>query len=408
MRRNMILRCLAVFVLAGVLTACGKAPEEGVEKKKVALTLWYTEESMQDYVESAAAEYKKKSGVQVNCEWVDSAHYLDQIYNASMDEEQTTPDIYLLRNDLLGEACMQGTAQVNLSAAYTKKNYCQTALDAATFQNKLMGYPLYYKTSCMIYNADCFEQAPATMGAITAYAQQVQFDETMQYILYWDVKDYLCNYSFVGNYLDIGGKCGDDRDSISIVNDETIQCLQQYQALGQFFAIDSESMNADVVPAALMEGRTLCVLADCDMVHIINYYAQNNGVEVPYHICRIPDVTDELKSRSGSYTELVLVNGLGLQQDEAGSFAEYLTSDYVEKLYDKTGHFAAKRGINYANKEFSQLYEIYEQSKQFPKLPETQDNHLWLDVLFANVWQGEDITAQLQSYSDKITGRLNK
>lgn len=397
----------AVMMLACAACSDGEKNSQ-LPKKDVTLTLWYTDESMAGYLEGAAEEYKKKSGVELHCEKVDSKQYLEQVYSASMDDEQETPDIYLLRNDLLGIACMQGTAQANLSDAYVEKNYCKTALGAATYQGRLMGYPLCYNTSCMIYNADCFGESPVTMGAITAYSENAQISENTQYILYWDVNDYLCNYSFVGNYLDIGGENGDDAGSISIVNDETVQCLQQFQGLGQYFAIDSAAINSNIVPGALMEGRTLCILADCDMAHVINYYADNNGAEVPYHISRVPDITDELKSRSGSYTELAVVNGLSRKQEEAAAFAEYLTSDYVNQMYELSGHFAAKRGVEYSNEELCKLYEIYEQSKQFPKMLGTEDNSLWLELLFANVWKGEDIAAQLQGYSDKITSRLNR
>ena len=38
-----------------------------------------------------------------------------------------------------------------------------------------------------------------------------------------------------GNYMIVGGDPGDDRNDIDINNPETIQCLEVYKALNQFF-----------------------------------------------------------------------------------------------------------------------------------------------------------------------------
>ena len=120
------------------------------------------------------------------------------------------------------------------------------------------------------------------------------------------------------------------------------------------------------------------------------------------------DLNEELKSCAGAYTELAVVNGLGFKQEQAAEFAQFLSYDYAEHLYETTGHFAARRDISYQKQELSEMYKIYEQSKQFPKLPETEDLNLNLNVLFANVRKGSDISAELQGFAGKMEIRMNK
>ncbi len=419
-RMWLLLVSLLLFI-TGMLSVCGNASGSKDERD---LTLWYTEEAMKSYLENAAKAYEKETGIAVKCLLRDSKDYMDDIHNRSLKEEKEAPDLYLLRHDRLGRACMQGNAATNVSDTYSKKNYCKTALEAASYQGKLMAYPLYYNTACMLYNTDYFKETPVTMGAITAFSETAEIGENVQNILYWDINDYFCNYPFIGAYVNIDeNSLSDDenqsentksdkkqfeQNNTSIVNDKTANCLQHFQDLGQYFAIDSESISREDVPAALMEGRTLCILANSDMVHVVNWYAANYGVGAPYQISTIPDVSDDLKSCEGSYTELVVVNGMSLKQDLAADFAEYITCDYVQNLYDKAGHFPAKAGITYENAELSEMYGIYEQSKPFPKLIETEDLGVSLEVLFSNVWEGSDIATELKSFAEKIELRLNK
>lgn len=377
--------------MLGMLTACSR------EKKEDSLIVWYTQADMQTYLENAAVQYKRETGITVTCRYCDSLCYLNEIHDTGIDEKKDAPDVYLLRHDKLEQACMKGLAAQNVSETYTEKNYCETALESASYDNKRMAYPLYYNTTCMIYNTDYFAEAPATMGAITAFSETAEIAENVQNILYWDISDYFCNYPFIGAYMDVA----------SALNDNIVRCLEKFQNLGQYFAIDSETIDKEDVPAALMEGRTLCILADSDMVHVVNWYASNHGVDIPYRISAVPDVSDELESREGSYTELAVVNAMGYKQDMAADFAEFITSDYVHNLYWQTGHFPAKEGVEYENSELSQLYEIYKQSKQFPMMIEAEDIGIHLELLFSNVWNGADIATELKSFADKLELRLN-
>lgn len=405
MRTIRAIACALVVIVTISITACTSkkdASDTGT------LRIWYCEDAMSEYLKQAAAEYEKKTGVHVECVKKDSAQYLEQVRDVSLNSEKELPDVYLLRNDELGKACMEGVAAPNRSAEDAEKIYCETALRAATYQSTLMAYPLYYNTVCFLTNTDYFQKPPATMGAVVAFSETEQINENIQYILYWDVNDYLCNYAFVGKYINAGGENGDDVQSLSVYNDQVLQCLQKFYEIGQYFAIDSETIRPEDVPQALMEGRALCILANSNMVHEINWYASNHNVQIPYHISPVPAITDELESGAGSYTELAVVNGLGLQQEKASQLAQFLTDGFVEHLYDTTGHFAAKKGVSYSNKELENLYDVYERSNAFPKLLESEDSRVWLEVMFSNIRSGSGIAQELQGYADKMAARMNK
>lgn len=393
---------LCAATAAGMLTGCSSA-----EEKSESLLIWYDDEKLTGYLEQSAHAYEQETGVRVTYELMEHTGYLDKIYELGINEEKETPDMYLLRSDELGCACMLGIAAHNTSGKYTEKNFCKTALDAASYQGNLMAYPLCFQTTCMIYNGACFQETPVTMGAITAYSETEAVAENQQ-ILYWDIEDYKSNYAFVGNYMKIGGQTGDDGSEISICNKNTEACLKEFYKFGQYFAVGSDAMQEKELPKAFMEGRTICVLTNSDVVQDIVSYATEDAVAVVHKIGEVPALGDELLSCAGAYTKLLVVNALSAKVQQAHEFAGYLAYENADRMYETSGCFAARAGVTYEDDELSKLYEIYKHSQQFPQFPETQDLQVNLEILFSNVLDGNEIQKELNKLEEKIALRIGE
>ena len=153
----------------------------------------------------------------------------------------------------------------------------ETALLAATYREKQIAYPLYFETSSFLYNktyledwaksrleaeadaaageaaqeavdnGDIPEEADEDMGTegqteeefviddemlaakieealpekiedILAFAEEYDAPEQVESVFKWDVSDIFYNYFFVGNYINVGGVTGDNKESIDIYN----------------------------------------------------------------------------------------------------------------------------------------------------------------------------------------------
>ena len=57
--------------------------------------------------------------------------------------------------------------------------------------------------------------------------------------------------------MDIGGMCGDSKDSVDIYNEEAIRALMVYQDLSEYFAIDASAVEYQSVIQEFMEGKVL-------------------------------------------------------------------------------------------------------------------------------------------------------
>ena len=122
--------------------------------QKDTLYFWYTDEGMTDYLNSVAVSYNEtKDDVRVVPVLKSGSEYLEHVNQASIDDEEL-PDIYLIGNDSLEKAYLAGLADQIQPAFATpvEELYPQAALDAVTYKDKLVGYPLSYVTTSFLYN----------------------------------------------------------------------------------------------------------------------------------------------------------------------------------------------------------------------------------------------------------------
>ena len=70
------------------------------------LVIWYADEAMANFINSAALDYSQKSGVKVTPVLVSGVDYLEHVNEASVREnsEEDMPDLIVMTNDNLEKA----------------------------------------------------------------------------------------------------------------------------------------------------------------------------------------------------------------------------------------------------------------------------------------------------------------
>ena len=168
--RSRILAVAALLAAAALLLYFGigsdrlaklsPIPENALVDKPT-LNLWYTDESLSDFLAAAALDFSEGSEVRVIPRLVSGLEYLESINEASLDTSMV-PDVYIVGNDSLEKAWLSGLAsEVRETDYVTAENFPETALSAVTYQDHLIGYPFYYETSALVYNLTYLEEAAA-------------------------------------------------------------------------------------------------------------------------------------------------------------------------------------------------------------------------------------------------------
>lgn len=445
--------CILILT-AGMLWFAGRDSDsrtvtEG-KTEETSLLLWYTEEAMTPYFQGMAEKYAEEKNIKIKTECVSALDYIENINRASVQENSVVPDLYVTTNDNLEKVYLAGLAAPveDSRGIYTETNYPKSALQAVTYQGKQIGYPLHFETSFFLYNKDYIsvekiiedgetaqteqnqppqaetetvEVLPSTIDEILDFAETFESVDNVQNIFKWNVADIFYDYFFVGNYLKIGGENGDDNTVLDINNEKVKECLAVYQNLNQFFAIDPEAVSYEGVIQEFAEGKIVFTVAKTDALAFIQKVekereeaareeqaaegqeeAEKDSFSINYGIALLPDISDTLKSKALSVTSAVVVNGYSGQRAAAEGFAEYLSYDGADGLYESTGRLCAKRSTRYDNPEIATIYQQYEDSAHTAKLMTTGNFWVKMEIAFANIWKGSDITEQLDLVAEEM------
>ncbi|MBD5545599.1 MAG: sugar ABC transporter substrate-binding protein [Lachnospiraceae bacterium] len=465
MKKKIISICLLLCLTAGVcLGAKVTAGEQEVSlfSGDKALTLWYTDEALTNYLESAAFDYQEQTGKRIVPVLVSGLEYLEKIHEASM--EGNGPDLYIMSNDTLEKAYLAGLSSPirDEDGIVNEEHYPLPALWAVSYQDKQMGYPFYYETSILLYNQTYIENLakdtllaeaneaegeaamaaieaagseeaaeqdvvaeaeeiqmteeeiaqtmdrliPTTIEGILSFAEDYDAPEQVEAVFQWDVSDIFYNYFVVGNYITVGGNAGDNPENIHIYNEDAMKCLAVYQKLNQFFSIEPDEVTYESVLKEFIEGKTVFAVATTDAIEKIEEAKAAGEFAYEYGAAMLPDVNEELKSKSLSVTNAVVINGYGEQKESAEAFAEYVAFERAENLYDRTGKISARKGIVYENDRISIAMKEYENSVPIPKMMETSSFWVQLEIAFSNIWTGADVNETLRTLSEQIMTQI--
>ena len=243
---------------------------------------------------------------------------------------------------------------------------------------------------------------PVSIEEILDFANEYDAPENVDSIFKWDVSDIFYNYFFAGDSIQIGGAAGDNPDVIEIYNENTIRCLNIYQDLNQFFSIDADETTYADVMQEFMDGKIIFTIATTDAVAMLEEASEQERFAYEYGVAPIPNLTEDLAAKEVSVTSCVAVNGYSDKKEAARAFARYICVTYSDTLYARTGKVSARRYIPYENPVFYTIEQAYELSVPMPKVVESSNFWVELEMCFTNIWLGDDANSTLKRLSEQI------
>lgn len=439
----------------------GKAPEpEEIPEVIVgdSVVVWYADENMTDYISAMAVAFHEKYDIRVIPQLHSGLEYVESIYDASVSDEEATPDLFIVSNEALEKAYLTGLAEVigDPDDVVNTEHFPQSAINAVTYEDKLVGYPYYFETSVLLYNrsyiyemaknqllaettdesaagggeitvsdeeaaketateevteedieAKIVELIPQTFEELLAFANEYDAPAAVDGVFKWDITDIFYNYFFAGNYMNVGGPCSDTPEEVDIYNPEVIRAMQIYQSLNQFFSFEANDMKYASVIQEFMEGKMVYTTATSDIIRTLDAAKEEGTFTFDYGLVEIPDLNEELQTRNLSVTNTVVVNGFSDGKEDANKFASYLTTEAAASLYEKTGKIPALTKEACKEERTEVFYREYENSVPAPKMMVTSNLWVQLEVTFAEVWNGAGVSKSLQSLSQMIMSQIS-
>lgn len=449
--------------------------QSGEEEIKVEhpILIWYTDPDIQSFMEASAREMTSRYEVEVRAELVSEVDYIENICEKSVAEQMEGPDVYVASSALLEKAALAGLT-TPVKDEELAETYSEKAVQAVTYNGTVAARPFYIETCFLLYNNYYVnaEEVPDTIDGILAYAEEFEADEVterVESIFKWNVADVIDNYMFLGAYTDLGGESGDDKSRVSMDLEQITECMNYYQSLNSYFAIDADTVTSEEIIREFIDGKTVFTIVNVPMLAeldraiaageipeyptehtVVNEDGEETTVAVSYdsfyQVAPLPALTDELDTRGLSVTNGVVVNPYSLNVDSANACARYLTEERAGKLYEEAGKMTACKSFLQnsdadGNKEekkekkksligyqslydmllgeeestssaetkdaYLAVYEAYEQAAEVPKIMELSNIWLQLEVVLADIWRGADSGEKLSQFSKVLAAQLD-
>lgn len=249
---------------------------------------------------------------------------------------------------------------------------------------------------------------PATLEDIKAFAYNYEAPDQVEAVFKWDVSDIFYNYFFVGNYMNVGGENGDNNAIFNIFNVQAVNCLLAYQNMNNFFSIDAKEVTYDSILRDFIDGKIVFTVATTDALSKIENAKREGDFNYDYGVAVLPDVGKYLKSRGLSVTTVAAVNGYSEQKEIANDFASFLSFDKGNELYRKAGKVSCLNRAEYDNDEVYRVMNEYEKSFPLPKMMETSNFWVQLEITMTRVFNGADPGQSLLDLSNEIGAQIEE
>ena len=464
-KKRMIATLLIVVMAWTSLSGCGGSAEDAVQREPFTgtvtyenlakylkdnaeqdtVTCWYTSDTDREWIEKEAQNFEKEYGFKVDLVYYDGVNLFQDMNQEN--QNGNGPDVYLAGNDQLELARDSGMAEENIwfDDTFWQEQYPDVAKKAVTYRDKQYGYPIYFDTYCLVYDANLLSNAPASIDDILTFLDEYEDTGSTKAIFRWDVADPYINTMFVAAYADLFGENGDDSSSFCINDDKSVAAMEYFQSLSQYLWMNKNNISHDTVRNRIKDETLVLGLCKSDILPTLYEMQKENatetqeevkpdaespdsdenaeetddekenvadagseetgddetsetgqdGTQTNYQISYVPSLTAELASKTLSTTYVAFVNPYGRDTVLGNLFGMYLSYNGAERQYNGNGKLPVRGDSSNMDEMQSIIYAQYINSKPVPKVMILGDYLTQSGITFDAIWKGEDAKEQL-------------
>jgi arabinogalactan oligomer / maltooligosaccharide transport system substrate-binding protein len=419
--KKMMTLMLALTIIF-VMTACGttndnavetsaatKAPAAtGVENTTIKpeagakLLVWDATDT-RPYHEAVIKAFTAKYGVEVSFEEIAPA---DQTGKFTTDGPAgIAADVGVIPHDNLGKMVSAGLILENdIFAEQTKKDNAEAAVQGATFNNVLYGYPKSIETYALVYNKDLVKTVPKTFEEVVEFAKTFNDPAKNKYAFMMEVGNFYFNYAFLagpGGY--VFGKNGTDKNDVGLNNEGAIKGAAFFQGLKKtILPMKSTDITYDIKKGLFTSGM---LAMDLNGPWTILDY-KTAGVN--FGVAPIPTI-DGKPTVSFAGIKIFAVNAFTKYPNAAKLYAQFATSQESQLLNFKlTGALPANKAVAEdptvkADELSNGFLEQLKNAQPMPSIPEM--GNIWgpMGAALGDMWNdGKDPKTSLDNAVKQI------
>ena len=389
-----ILLC-SMFV---IYVAANRKSEQNVPVKETepeVIELWYTNTLYEPYLEMAAEQFGKEENVSVKLTKMQSLDYIDRIEEANKKLEG--PDVFLTDSSNLQSLVWMRAAEPVELIDGRKEAYVSGTWENLEYQGVCYGYPLGFDTTVLVHN-DTFSVEPENLESLMAYVNK-HSETAPEDILLWDDSQFLQTYTLFGNYAVAGGETGYGRE-VNLSGEEFLRTATLYQQLSNLF-LGEDSPSYAEIKDQFASGNLQYALIHTDGIKSFQ------SLEFPHSYRLLWNWTKDLETKATSVTDIVMVNSKSNKKELAEQFADYLSEEFADKMYETCGilPLAEVEGLPEESEIF---YLAYEESDPLPKLTALTDYWSRWNASVKNIRKGSNVAETMGSMEEVFVSKIEE
>ncbi|MFC4302232.1 maltose ABC transporter substrate-binding protein [Cohnella boryungensis] len=359
-------------------------PEPGAS-----LLVWESKEA-RPFVEEIMKKFTEIYGVEVKMQELGT---MDQIGKFELDGPAgLAADVITTSQDHLGKAASAGLILPNDDFGdVTRSEHEPVAVEAASYNQTLYGYPIKVMTYAMFYNKDLISQPPATMEEVVEFAKTYNDPDSNQYAFMFDAPFFYFSYPFLGSTGGyIFGKNGTDASDIGLNNEGALKGMEVFASLRQdVLPITAGDIASDIKTTLFSEGKVAMNVTGSWLIDTFRQAGVNFGV------APIPAIGGQ-DSVTLSQVNSWYVSAYSKYPNAAKLFARFASTQSAQLLnYELTGAVpthkeAASNEAIQSDEITSAFYKQFSRSHPAPSIPEVGSIWVPMDAAMVEIWDGKD------------------
>ena len=204
----------------------------------------------------------------------------------------------------------------------------------------------------------------------------------------------------MGTGAELLGDYGEDNGIFNVNNAQVVQNMTYYQSLHEYFSMDVDTSTYEQVKSELVNGTLVYGIVKTDVAGELETYGSS------YALCPVPALSGELSVQDPSITYGAFVSPFTKQSEYANLFAAYLSYEYAENQFSFSHQVSARASLEREDGNERIIYDQYVATVPVPKALENGDFWIYTEICFKNIWNGKDVTAELNGLQEIMQSRL--
>ncbi|CAH0121724.1 Cyclodextrin-binding protein [Paenibacillus sp. CECT 9249] len=364
---------------------------EGLEPEPGATLLVWESKEERPFVEEIAKQFTEKYGIPVKMDEVGAG---DQVTKLTNDGPAGLgADVVLFPHDNLGKAVAAGLVLPNdVFEEEARSANSEIAVQGASYDGILYGYPRSIETYAMFYNKDLVPNPPKSYDEVKEFAATFNDIKNNKYAFMWEIDNFYFAYPFLattGGY--VFGNNGTDKTDIGLNNEGAVQGAKVYASLSKdVLPVKSGDVTYDI-KKGLFTGGTLAMNIDGPWA-----IGDIRASGINFGVAPIPSI-DGKPSVSFSGIKAWYVNSYSKYPNAARLFAHFASTKEAQLLdFQLTGALPANKEAAAdpsvtGDEIVAGFLEQFKNSQPMPSIPEM--GSVWdpIKAAMSTVWnEGKD------------------